>query len=174
MFPRMDNIKSDGRNMKKIYSILERLVGIFTIFLLSIIAIILFANYNSKIVFVIIAYTCIVFIVLVFLKLFSFPSHIVISNSRVKVFDFPLLATNKFYVEKRSLILWNNEIARNEIEKIELIKLTKEDEKKYIGYNHMFNKYLRFELKYGNFKYAYVGNYSKNQIAKIINIIKQT
>ena len=37
MVPRMDIIKLDGGNMKKIYSIFERLVSIFLILLLSII-----------------------------------------------------------------------------------------------------------------------------------------
>ncbi len=173
MVPRMDIIKLCGGNMKKIYSILERSVCIFAILLLSVISIILFVNYNSKIIFVIIAYTCVVFIVLALLKLFSFPSHVIISNSRVKVFDFPLLATNKFYVKKRSLILWNSEVDIKDIEKIEVVKLTKEEQINYIGYNHLFKKYLKFNLKYGNPKYVYLGNYSKNQIAKIIYIVKE-
>ena len=33
-----------------------------------------------------------------------------------------------------------------------------------------FNKYLKINLKYGNPKYVYVGNYSKYQINKIIKL----
>ena len=156
--------------MKKIYSLLERSICIFAILLLSIIAIILFVKFNSNIILVIMAYICIIFIVVAVLKLLSFSSYIIISNSMVKVFDFPLFATNKFYDKKRSLILYNNEIDINEVEKIELIKLTKEEQKKYIGYNHLFKKCLKFNLKYGNPKYVYVGNYSNYQIKKIISL----
>lgn len=156
--------------MKKIYSIIERVVCILTILLLSVISIILFVNYNRETIFIIIAYTCIVFIVLALLKLFSIPSHLIISNNRIKVFDFPLFATNKFYDKKRSLILWNSEIDIGEVEKIELIKLTKEEQKIYIGYSHLCNKYLKIDLKYGKHKYIYVGNYSNSQIKKIIEL----
>ena len=164
-------IKLDGGNMKKIYSIFERLVCIFLILLLSLIAVILFLKYNSEIILIVIAYICVVLIIVALLKLFSFPSHIIIRDNNVKVFDFPLLATNKFYVKKRSLIIYNSEININDVEKIEIITLTKEEQNKYIGYKHILKKYLKFHLKYGNPKYVYVGNYSNYQISKIIKLI---
>ena len=173
MVPRMDIIKLDGGNMKKIYSIYERLVSIFSILLLSIIAVILFTKYNSHIILVIIAYICIVFIVVALLKLFSFPSHIVIRDNKIKVFDFPLLATNKFYAKKRSLILYNSEINIDDVEKIEIITLTREEQLKYIGYKHLLRKYLKLNLKYGNPKYVYIGNYSNYQIKKIIKLVSK-
>lgn len=86
--------------MKKIYSIFERLACIFSILLLSIIVIILFIKYNSEFIVVVLVYICILFIIVALLKLFSIPSHIIIRENNVKVFDFPLLATNKFYVKK--------------------------------------------------------------------------
>lgn len=100
MVPRMDIIKLDGGNMKKIYSIFERLVCIFLILLLSLIAVTLFLKYNSEIILVVIAYICVVLTIVALLKLFTFPSHIDIRDNMVKVFDFPLLSTNKFYVKK--------------------------------------------------------------------------
>lgn len=96
----MDIIKLDGGNMKKIYSIFERLVCIFLILLLSLIAVTLFLKYNSEIILVVIAYICVVLTIVALLKLFTFPSHIDIRDNMVKVFDFPLLSTNKFYVKK--------------------------------------------------------------------------
>ncbi len=171
MVPRMDIIKLDGGNMKKIYSIFERLVCISLILLLSLIAVILFSKYNSEIIFVVIAYVCVVLIIIALLILFTFPSHIVIRDNMVKVFDFPLFATNKFYVKKGSLILYNSEINIDDVEKVEKITLTKEEQSKYIGYKHIFKKYLKFHLKYGNPKYVYVGNYSNYQIKKIIKLI---
>ena len=103
--------------MKKIYSIFERLACIFSILLLSIIVIILFIKYNSEFIVVILVYICILFIIVALLKLFSIPSHIIIRENNVKVFDFPLLATNKFYVKKRGLILYNSEFYISEVEK---------------------------------------------------------
>ena len=85
--------------MKKVYSIFERLVCIFLILLLSLIAVTLFLKYNSEIILVVIGYICVVLTIVALLKLFTFPSHIDIRDNMVKVFDFPLLATNKFYVE---------------------------------------------------------------------------
>lgn len=157
--------------MKKIYSVKERLICILTILLFSAIAAALFINYNSKAIFMTIAYTCIVFVSLALLKLFSFPSHITINNNRMNVFDFPLLATNKFFDKKRSLILWNNEIDISEVKKVELIKLTKEEQKKHVGYNHLSNKYLKLDLKYDHPKYVYAGYYSKHQIRNIMQIL---
>ena len=167
----MDIIKLEGGNMKKIYAILERVICIFAVLLLSTIAIILFVKFNSKIILVVMAYICVALIVLALLKLFSFSSHIIINKDMVKVFEFPLFATNRFYDKTGSLILYNNEININQIVKIELIKLTKEEQKNYTGYKHLFNKFLKFNLKYGNSKYVYVGNYSNHQIKKIISLL---
>lgn len=74
-------------------------------------------------------------------------------------------------LKKRSLILYNSEINIDDVEKGEKITLTKEEQSKYIGYKHIFKKYLKFHLKYGNPKYVYVGNYSNYQINKIIKLI---
>lgn len=172
MVYRMDIIKLYGGKMKKIYSIFERLVCIFLILLLSLVTVILFLKYNSEIILVIIAYVCVVLIIVALLKLFSFPSCIIIKDNNVKVFDFPLLATNKFYQERRSLILWNSEIDINEVKSAEIVKLTKEQKLKFIGYIHFSDRYIKVSLKNSNSdKYIYVSCYSKSQIQKIIEIL---
>ena len=160
--------------MKKIYSIFERLVCILVILLLGLIATVLFVEFNNEFALLVIAYVCITFIVVALLKLFCIPSHIVIEERCVKAFDFPLFATNKFYVKKNGLISYNREIDINEVEKIELIKLSKEEQEKHVGYIHLFGKYLKFTLKYGKSKYVYVGNYSNRQIKKIVEYAKTT
>lgn len=159
--------------MKKIYSIFERLICISIVLILSIIAIILFLKYNSEILSIIIAYTCVALIVLSLIKLFYIPNHIIINDNKIKVFDFPLFATNKFYVKKRGLILYNSEIEINDIEDIQLIILTREEQNKYIRYKHFSKKYLKFSLKYGNPKFVYVGIYSEHQIKQIIKLIQK-
>ncbi len=158
--------------MKKIYSIFERLICISSILILSLIAIILFLKHNSEIILVIIAYTCVVLIVLALIKLVSIPNHIIINNNKIKVYDFQLFATNKFY-NKKSLISYNSEIEIKDIEKIELVTLTKKEQNNYIGYKHLQKKYLKIFLKYGNPKFVYVGSYSKNQIKQIIKLLQK-
>lgn len=59
----------------------------------------------------------------------------------------------------------------SEIKDIEIVKLTKEEKQAKVYYKHWFNKYLKINLKYGNQKYVYVGNYSIHQIEKIIEIL---
>lgn len=164
-------LKLDGGDMKKIYPMAERTICIFAIVSFSIIAVLLFVKYNSNVILVIAAYLCLAFLVLALLKLFSFPSHIVISNGMVRVFDLPLFATKRFYDKKRSLISYNSEINIGETIKTELIRLTKEEQKKYVGYRHLRNRYLKFYAECGDPKYVYVGNYSDRQIKTIISLI---
>lgn len=172
MVPRMDIIKLDGGNMEKVYSIKERIIYTLLIVVLGVFQLTLLLNYSDNITIVIIAYTCVIFIVLALLKLFFFPYHIIVRNNRMKFYDFPLLATNKFYDKKRSLILWNSEIDINEVKGVELVKLTKEQKKKYIGYKHLFDRYIKVSLNCSNSdKYIYVSIYSKTQIKKIINLL---
>ena len=49
-------------------------------------------------------------------------------------------------------------------------KATEEEKQTKVYYKHWFNKYLKINLKYGNPKYVYVGNYSNCQIKKIIKL----
>lgn len=59
----------------------------------------------------------------------------------------------------------------SEIENIEIVKITDEERKTKVYYKHWFNKYLLINLKNGDSKYVYVGNYSNNQIKKIIKLM---
>ena len=65
---------------------------------------------------------------------------------------------------------WNQEVFISEIKDVEIVILTEEEKQTKIYYKHWFNKYLKINLKYGNPKYIYVGNYSNYQIRKIINL----
>ncbi len=68
-------------------------------------------------------------------------------------------------------IRWNQDVMISEIKDIEIVKLTKEEKQAKVYYKHWFNKYLKINLKYGNQKYVYVGNYSIHQIEEIIEIL---
>ena len=158
--------------MKKIYSIKERIIYTLIASVLGLLQLMLLINFINNIKIVILAYICLFIVVLALIKLFSIPYHIVIDNNIMKVYDFPLFATNKFYKKKRSLILWNSEINIDEVKAVELVKLTKKQKMKYIGYIHLSDRYIKISLNNSNSdKYIYVSIYSKTQIKKIINLL---
>ena len=158
--------------MKKIYSIKERIIYTPLIIILGVFQLILLLNYSDNTIIVIIAYACVVVVVALLMKLFCIPYHIVINNNRMKVYDFPLLATNKFYNKKSSLISWNSEIDIDEVKSVEIVKLTKEEKIQFVGYKHFSDRYIKVSLNNSNsVKYIYVSIYSKTQIKKIINLM---
>ena len=160
--------------MKRIYSIKERIIYTLSIVVLGVLSLTFMMNFSENTVMIILAYMGITFIVLALAKLFSFPYHIVVNNNRMQVFDFPLLATNKFYIKKRSLILWNGEVHLDEVKSVELVKLTAEEKIKYIGVRHLFDKYIKIGLNNSSsYKYIYVSMYSNFQIKKIITILNK-
>ena len=59
----------------------------------------------------------------------------------------------------------------SEVEKIAVVKLTKEEKRRYTSAKFLFSKYLQIEMKYGHVKYVYVSHYSKWQIKKIIELL---
>ena len=158
--------------MKKIYSIKERIIYTPLIIILGVFQLILLLNYFDNTVIVLIANACVILVLALLIKLFFMPYHIVINNNRMKVYDFPLLATNKFYNKKSSLILWNSEIDIDEVKSVEIVKLTKEEKIQFVGYKHFSDRYIKVSLKNSNsVKYIYVSIYSKTQIKKIINLM---
>lgn len=68
-------------------------------------------------------------------------------------------------------VRWNQDVVISEIKDIEIVKLTAEEKQTKVYYKHWFNKYLKINLKCGNPKYVYVGNYSNYQIGKIIKLL---
>lgn len=68
-------------------------------------------------------------------------------------------------------ILWNQNVFISKIKDVEIVILFNEEKQTKVYYRHWFNKYLKINLKYGNPKYVYVGNYSNYQIKKIIKIL---
>ena len=68
---------------------------------------------------------------------------------------------------------WNQDVLISEIKDIEIVKLTEEEKQTKVYYKHWFNKYLKINMKYGNPKYVYIGNYSNWQIKKIIRLANE-
>lgn len=59
----------------------------------------------------------------------------------------------------------------SEIKTISVVKLTKNEKRKYTSARFIFSKYLKVEMKYGHVKYIYVSHYSNKQINKIIKML---
>ena len=59
----------------------------------------------------------------------------------------------------------------SEIESIEVVRLSKEEKRKYTSAKFLFSKYLKINFKYGHCKYVYVSHYSNSQIKKIIHLL---
>ena len=98
--------------------------------------------------------------------------YILVTSERIYFHYFPFTKSWK-KAAKNIDICWNQNVFISEIKDIEIVKLTKEEKRTKVYYKHWFNKYLKINLKYGNPKYVYVGNYSKYQINKLIRFVKQ-
>ena len=90
-----------------------------------------------------------------------------LSHDKVECFYLVNFAKNERDIESN----WN--IHPSEIESIEVVRLSKEEKRKYTSARFVFNKYLKIIHKYGHCKYVYVSHYSKRQIKKIIKILTQ-
>ncbi len=95
------------------------------------------------------------------------------NNDSMFVFNFPFVKGWNGLVEAMKSIdaSWNNKHFISETKSVEIVKLTEEEKKTKVYFKHWFNKYLKINLKYGEPKYVYVGNYSKKQISEIIRIL---
>lgn len=116
------------------------------------------------------------YLVLIFAITFMVPiggtmmfRYCVINNNSIHFHYFPFTKSWKNATNNID-IRWNQDVVILEIKDIEIVKLTEEEKQTKIYYKHWFNKYLKINLKYGNPKYVYVGNYSNYQINKIIKL----
>lgn len=110
-------------------------------------------------------------------EIFDHPPCITIRNNQIHVYDVPMFYLIKTFHKKQGLLSYNNEIVLNEVVKIELVVLTKKEQKTYVAFSNRFsNKYLKFNLKYDNCKFVYVGNYTNHQIRRLLGLqaIKET
>ena len=114
-------------------------------------------------------WVCLLVIVLIIFLSTCF-SEITIENDFVCVGSFELPRTLKkgaYNIDS----LWNNEIYLSEVKNIKIVKLTKDERRTKVFCRHLFNKYLKIDLKYGKTKYVYVGNYTESQINRIVHLL---
>lgn len=97
--------------------------------MLSIILIILIIKFKNQIIFVHIDFVIFIFILAIVWKITGILNHIVISDNKIKVYDFPFSVTRNYYIKKYALTSYNSEIYLDEIVNIEIIKLTRKEQK---------------------------------------------
>ena len=97
-----------------------------------------------------------------------------INNNDFVYFHYFPFATSWEKAANNIDVRWNQNVFISEIKDVEIIKLTYEEQQTKVFYKHWFNKYLKINLKNGNPKYVYVGNYSNYQIQEIIKTINTT
>ena len=114
------------------------------------------------------------YLVLIFAITFMLPigstmlfRYCVIYNDSIHFHNFTFAETWKNAANNID-IRWNQDVFISEIENVEIVKLTEEEQQTKVYYRHWFNKYLRIDLKHGGSKYVYVGNYAVYQIKRII------
>ena len=59
----------------------------------------------------------------------------------------------------------------SQINKVTLVRLSREEKRKYTSARFLFSRYLKVEMKYGHTKYVYVSHYSSRQIKRIIGML---
>jgi len=119
------------------------------------------------------------YLVLIFAITFMVPiggtlmfRYCIFNNNAIHFHYFPFTTSWKKAANNIDARL-NQDVVISEIKDIEIVKLTEEEKQTLVYYKHWFNKYLKINLKYGNPKYVYVGNYSNYQIKKIIKMLKK-
>ncbi len=101
----------------------------------------------------------------------SFVNYIVIDKGLIVVNDYPFLGSKR-NLKNSQLQTANSCIMLDEIESFEIVSLTKEEKKQYIGQKHIFSKYLKFKIKNSDEnKYIYVSVYTKKQIDYLLKIL---
>lgn len=109
-----------------------------------------------------------------FFALGCFVNYIVIDKGLIVVNDYPFLCS-KNNLKNNQLQTSNSCIMLDEIENFEIVRLSKDEKKKYIGLKHLFSKYLKFKIKNSDeCKYIYVSVYTKKQIDCLLNILSKT
>ena len=165
------DIKSDEEKGKKIAPLREKVFYTFLTLIFGTPAVILFIKQIDSYVWGFIWVICASCTVAFVCKLTIFSSYFLVFSYRIEADDTPISATNKFLKKKIDLIQYNNNIFIEEIESIEIVRLTKDERKKYLGFKYPFGKFMKFNIKNGRPKYICVGQYTKKEINRILTLI---
>ncbi len=132
-----------------------------------------FFLFFDEIVFAVIAGGFLGMTIALLFQVFYYISYIEIGNGLIIVKDFPILGS-KNNLKNNQLKTFNSCVSLDEIEAFEIVSLTKEEKKQYVGQKHIFSKYLKFKIKNSDdCKYIYISVYSKKQIDYLLNLLSK-
>ena len=105
---------------------------------------------------------------------FAQPNYILFdfAAGRVEILNCPILSTNKTRAMYGSLISYNDSVLLDEVDYVEVVRLTNAQKTRLIGHKHIFSRYLKIHMKHSaSQKYIYISIYSKSQVRKIIKFL---
>ena len=105
---------------------------------------------------------------------FAQPNYILFdfTSGRVGILNCPILSTNKTREMYGSLINYNDSVFLDEVDRVEVVKLSNAEKVRHIGHKHIFSRYLKIHIKHSSaHKYIYISIYSKRQVKKIIGLL---
>ena len=116
------------------------------------------------------AYCGLGFIIVIFIA----ANYISYTEDIVIVVDRPYWDTNKVINRYSGVIRNNSCIFIEEVEKVELVRLSLKEKRQFVGHRHLWSRYLKVHIKNSSTKkYIYVAYYSWWQIRKIKRILLQ-
>ena len=114
------------------------------------------------------------YIVLLFATCISVPITMIVSVPRITI-DLSCDKFEAFYLvnfrrnERDMLSNW--QFYPSQVESVEVVRLSREEKRRYTSARFLFRKYLKVNFRYGHSKYLYVAHYSAWQIKKIIQLL---
>ena len=106
--------------------------------------------------------------------IFQYPNFISYNDDSMSIVGGALFDTNKILDSCSEIIKSNNFIHLDEVEKVEMVRLSREEIKQLIGHNYIWKRFIKVHIKNSSTKkYIYVFGYSWWQIRKIKRILLQ-
>ena len=114
------------------------------------------------------------YIVLLFATCISVPITMIVSVPRITI-DLSCDKFEAFYLvnfRRNERDMHSNWIIYpSQVESVEVVRLSREEKRRYTSARFLFRKYLKVNFRYGHSKYLYVAHYSAWQIKKIIQLL---
>ena len=106
--------------------------------------------------------------------IFKAANYILYTDDIVIIVDEPFWDTNKVINKYSGVMRTNSCVFIEEVEKVELVRLSLKEKRQFVGHRHLWSRYLKVHIKNSSTKkYIYVFGYSWWQIRKIKRILLQ-
>ncbi len=114
------------------------------------------------------------YLVVIYAICIAVPTTMMLCMQKIAI-DLPKDKVEVFYlvdfVRNERDLRTNWIIYPSEIEKVEVVHLSKDEKRRYTSARFLFSKYLKITHKYGHVKYLYIAHYSNAQIQRIVELL---